>query len=537
MTYPGIDSDHQVDTVAAVHPDYQAMCPAWDTADDVAFGGARAVKAAGRLYLPPLAWVEDAAAKYKAYVLRAVFSNAVLRTRVAIEGQVFRTPPQVVIPSSVLSTDDAEDLLARFAHDGASFEVFARRVFSQVFGMSRAVAVIDVTPAGEPVATLYGAKAMPNWWTAPVEGRVQGVRTIFAEITYEATGSYTRRAVPVRREYLWVLGDPPVEYTRPPSATGYLTVVEHRYVAGAWRMGAPSIPSRRGVTLSTFPVTVINPYDLGYATTEPVLSEMMDVNLSLYRTSADLEHGRHFAGVPAPYVFGVKKGTAIELGSSTFLTSENPAAKAGFIEFTAQGLRALEVAVTEKTLQLVEAGARLFAPQSGGHSTYEAGRLESAADRSIVESVARTVSHGLTLVLAQAIAARAPQAASVEEIRSEITVRLNTDYEPLPLTATDAIRWTEAFLKDGISRETMWEVFQRGGVYPPGWSMAEEHASIAAARVARAAMAPDTMPPGTGSQFGRAPRRTPQGDRRVQGTRDASGESQGSPSRSDGPPA
>jgi hypothetical protein len=528
----------QTDTVDAVHPDYRHMLPAWETAQDVAFGGARAVKAAGQRYLPMLAWREDAHEKYAAYLQRAVFPNAVLRTRVAVEGQVFRVSPRVTIPAAIMAPADADAMLASFAKDGASFEIYARRMFAQVFGMGRAIGVVDITEANDTRALLYGALGMTNWWTADRDGRDAGVQVLFAETLLQPTGRYLRTAIPVRREYLWVEGDPPPAYTRPRHASGYVVVVEHRYLTqgmkSEWVASLPMIPNWRGLTMPDFPVTVVNPYDLGYATTEPPLSEMIDVNLSLYRTSADLEHGRHFAGVPAPYVFGVKKGTTVELGSSTFLTSENANAKAGFIEFSAQGLRALETAVQEKTTQLVEAGARLFARQTGSPATYEAGRLAATADWSIVESVARTVSIGLEYVLAQMIAFRDPNGATTEEIRDQVSVALNTDYEPLPLTATDALRWTEAYLQGGISRETMWEIFQRGGAFPPGWSLVDEMASITTDEATRAQTLAVRGP--QGNRPGRLPGRTPAADRRTAGTRDTTGESQGSPSRSDGQP-
>ena len=527
------------DTVATHHPEYGFMAAIWEETLDVGFGGARAVKAKGVKYLPMLAWKEDAAAKYEAYKQRAICPNAVLRTRISVEGQVFRVEPRIVVDESLLTEKEVVEFLEHFAYDGASFCIYARRVFSQVFGMGRAICVTDTTPQGETRASLYGPIAMTNWWTEELNGQETGVRTVFCEDGYVPTGRWGRRPEKIRREYAWVEGPPPQGYAALPGINGFAAVVEHVYQETSdgpkWVMRAPFVPSVRGTTVSEFPITVINPYDLGYAFTEPPLAEMIDVNLSLYRTSADLEHGRHFAGVPAPYVFGVKRNTQIELGSSTFLTSENPNARAGFIEFTAQGLRALETAVTEKTTQLVESGARLFARQPGtgaSVTTYEAGRLAATADWSIVESVARTTSAGLRQVMAQMIAFR--QRKKVSDVLPLVSVMLNTDYEPLPMNATDALRWTEAEIQGGVSKETQYEIFSRGGVYPPAWSFEKEQASIKKSAADRAALLVTRGP--QGNRPGRMPGRTPEGDRRVTGTRDKKGESQGSPTRSDGQP-
>jgi hypothetical protein len=53
-------------------------------------------------------------------------------------------------------------------------------------------------------------------------------------------------------------------------------------------------PTRRGERLAFIPFTFLGPVSIKPYVAKPPLLDLVDVNLSHYRTSADLEHGRHW---------------------------------------------------------------------------------------------------------------------------------------------------------------------------------------------------------------------------------------------------
>src|SRR5690606_21487091 len=101
-----------------------------------------------------------------------------------------------------------------------------------------------------------------------------------------------------------------------------------RYVQQVWRFddeqkawvkdGSPIFPVRRSVRLDFIPFVFVNASGISAAVSKPPLVDLADVNLSHYRTSADLEHGRHLTALPTPWITGWDgSGGEFRIGSST----------------------------------------------------------------------------------------------------------------------------------------------------------------------------------------------------------------------------
>jgi hypothetical protein len=74
-------------------------------------------------------------------------------------------------------------------------------------------------------------------------------------------------------------------------------------------------PLMNGKPLDFIPFTFLSTDDNTAEVDEPPLIDLVNVNLSHYRTCADLEHGAHFTGLPTPYI--TRRSRRIPRTSST----------------------------------------------------------------------------------------------------------------------------------------------------------------------------------------------------------------------------
>jgi len=91
-----------------------------------------------------------------------------------------------------------------------------------------------------------------------------------------------------------------------------------------WLPGQDVVPMRQGQALTEIPFVFVGPNNSLSSVDRPPLEDLVDVNLSHFRTSADLENGRHWTGVTTPVLAGFKfeAGQEVRLGSSSDLTTD-----------------------------------------------------------------------------------------------------------------------------------------------------------------------------------------------------------------------
>jgi hypothetical protein len=163
--------------VNSTHPDYDARRDEWMQVLDCC-EGARAVRAAGEIYLPKIAGqkVED----YNAYKLRAPFYSATSRTGDAWLGMLTRKPP----------TTETEDSLANFLTDvdqqGTHWANYAETVLWSLIRTARCVTLIDWNESASlPYLTHYEAPDFINWDVARVDGANRLTLAVFREHSSE----------------------------------------------------------------------------------------------------------------------------------------------------------------------------------------------------------------------------------------------------------------------------------------------------------------------------------------------------------------
>lgn len=462
--------------VNATHPHYDAHVPAWEKCRDV-IAGQEKVHAAGTKYLPKLDGqdVDGITGQYDAYRARATFYNATGRTLEGLTGLVFRKPPVVSLPTGM------DEWRKDVTLTGLSLEGFAQTVVDEVVSVNRAGILVDYPRADPTVVTrkqqevkgmkpflkLYTAEQIIDWRIGQVNNKTGLTQVRMTETVWEQDTDDEFEVVAVEqvRQLMLVPRN---------DGSGWIYVVQlwRKDEKGNWiRYGEPMIPTMGGMVMRMIPFVFVNDQDTTWAVRKPVLLDLVNVNLSHYRTTADLEHGAHYCGLPTPYIFGVEPEHAPNaIGPNQIWKSSVHETKAGFVEFTGQGLEALEKRLEKKEQEMASLGARMLAPEKRQAESGEALMIRNSGEHSVLASIANSASDAMRKAL--------EIARDWLRISGEVGFALNTDFVPIPMSPEMLKQLTLAVQGGKISFETYFENLQQGEVIRPDKSADEELAEI-----------------------------------------------------------
>ena len=433
------------------HPDSEEMLAIWEKCEDVREGQI-AVHEAGNIYLPVLSGQSNA--EYQAYKRRAVFYGAMSRTVDAFSGMIMRVPPSVDNQSPYL--DDVT------GHD-CSLAEFTGEVLEEVlvtgFGgilvehspMAKAVTLAQAQAAGaRPYLALFDADSVINW-------RMDGKRItqlILEEEEYIAKSEFEGEEQCFYRVLdLDELGN----YRQ------RKFIEKDKYFV---QVGDDIYPLMNGAYLKEIPF-----FFLGDADELPLLIDLVDLNISHYMTTADLENGCHFTGIPQPWLAGVQlpDGVTLSVGGVNAWVFPDPSAKAQYLEFSGQGLGALEKRLELKEKQMAALGAKMLS-DSVTAETATGASLRSTGEFSVLAQLSDRVGK----VLSRACSFM-HQWAGLQPV----TIKLNTDYLPAKMTPQELQALVAAWQAGGISSMTLFNNLQQGELIANGVTFEEEQAQIA----------------------------------------------------------
>jgi len=453
--------------VTTMHRQYSTVAAKWKRCRD-AYSGSDAVKDAGEAYLPRLGDQTDL--EYKAYKTRALWYGATKRTVQGLSGAVMRKEPAITLKNEELKQD-----LENVTLTGVSLPALTKTVIEETLQVGRCGVLCDMAddaaiPASErrPYWSFYAAEAIKNWHTEIRGGVPVLVKVVLCEeseqqkgmdeFDYECKTQY--RVLRINEQ-----GNYEVQvYTK---AAGAEATKE-----GEWIPGPVTIPQRRGAPLKYIPFVFINPTSVTPDVEDPPLIDLVDVNLSHYLTSADLEHGRHFCGLPTVWATGIPAGTTMKVGSSVVLTASDPLAKFGILEFTGQGLGALEKGLESKEKQMAVLGARLLEQQKSAVESNDTIVTRTAGERSILQSLCQTISQALTQVL------RWHADWKGDTVDDEMVIALNQDFVNAEMPTDLLLALLQAVQSGQISWETFYFNLEKGEITRPGVDAETEKALI-----------------------------------------------------------
>lgn len=422
--------------ITDVHPYYKKYHESWIDCRD-AFEGQRAVKEKGTRYLPSL--TGQTQSEYDAYKERALFYSITSKTLQALTGMALDQEPDLQYP------DRMESYFKE--GDGIKFWELFTRTAQELLLTGRFGVLID-RPAtgGKPYLVLYTTENIMNWHTQD-DGTLDMV--VLREIYLERDAEDPFKIVEKTRFRKLIIQD------------GLLWVSTYQTANGRdFTESVPTNVTNTGVAMDYIPFFCANATGLGIDPVKAPMQDIVDINYSHYRTSADLEHGRHFTGLPTPYVIGAESQSKMHIGSTSAWVIPDASATVGFLEFTGQGLSSLEKALAEKQSQLASLSARLIDNSTRGSEAAETVKLRYLSETSSLKAIVRS---------AQALINRVYKTIAEMEgyDANAVNITLGTNFLDTKLTAAELKAWVEAYLSGGVSKEIYIHALKSGRALPP----------------------------------------------------------------------
>lgn len=483
------------------HPDYDAFARKWKRCRD-AVAGEDAIKAAGTAYLPMLSGQDSS--EYQSYLGRALFYGASERTVQGLVGAVMRRDPS-------FSEDIGPDLtilLDSIGFEDESVVQLFKQALEEVVTVGRCGVYLDSTSNGDnpdPYLTIYFAENILSWRYDVIGGRRQLSMVVLEEVVSRSTPDpfvdesvrqyRVLRVGPVIR--MDDEADLPEELENISEDVFHVEVWESRMVPKTNSIGGrPEDMVQRWVRVEAFvptqwggrpldyiPFVFVNPSGIGSRLEDPPILPLVNVNLSHYRTSADLEHGRHFTALPTAWAAGFDpKSTSMRIGSGIAWISELPDAKAGFLEFTGAGLGHLAAAMREKEAMMAVLGARLLEAQQKDPEAHQTVRLRQQGEQSALASIADAVGEAFS-VLVRWIGEWVGKPLPAAEVKA------NKDFLPIGVDVALLQAMMQAMQAGAVSFDTWFYNLRRLDILPPGRTLEDELSLIQTNPTAAAGLA------------------------------------------------
>lgn len=524
--------------VDTLHEQYAAMIDRWQACRDC-YEGEHAVKGRGDVYLPRLdSHGPGLDAGFGAYVKRAVYFNATGRSVEGLTGAVHQKAPTVKVPK------DVEPYLEDVTLGGESFDMLAQRVTRNDINLGRFGLLVEFPAApkpGEPPPPTaprpymvgYEAEEIINWRTLRIGGDQVLTMVVLRERKEVVEDVFDIDYVIQYR--VLTLTDPGTVNAQYDVAT-YEKQKNEASGQESWVETSRETPMRRGLKLSFIPFVFIGPLGTTPDVQKSPVQDLVDLNLSHYRTMADLQHALHYTALPTPWVsgaFGDSKAPLKIGSSSAWILPQG--GQAGMLQVQG-GFEGLRTDETQKREMMATVGARLL--ESGWHAgapeTAFAVGMRHAGEHATLRTVVQSVEQALKVAL-RWFCWWTSTVATPTDI--EVSVELNKDFFAQQMSATDAVAWTTMVQNGSISMKTAYHNLERGGVTRPGVTVEEEMKDIVAEKKADTALNAELFPdlmanngaPGTpgGPPDPNAPPQppppAPPGTRSVSIQRDASG--------------
>jgi hypothetical protein len=461
------------------NPSYTQRFDAWATIRDC-YDGEATIKAAGEQYLPKLSAHKDP--EYQTYKHRAYFYNAVRRTHRGLHGSLFRKPVEVLLPAPLKSKLD----LGNITQDRQSFDAFVRILGHELLLTGRFGVLADFksSSSDSPYLAGYLAENIYAWRLVTHLDReiVDRVVLLEQELTPTDYGFTSNLLIRILR-----LDPAPTSNGATQAPLVYSqTVLRPNASDTKAEPTTTNIPvSIRGRTLDYIPFVFMNAMDLRAECGPPPLEDIATINVSHYQSTAHLEHGRFYAGMPT-YVTagsahnampgmpdGMTNTSPLTVGPS-FVWELEENAKAWLLEFTGHGLTFLENAVDSKQLQMQSLGGRLISStRRAAAMSDEAWQLLETGDEATLMDVANVCDEGVAQALAYLgdILGAIPPEKVHKPKEAGILVEFNKEFVRSELTARE-LRALQALAERGhIPQDVMYYALREVGVVPIEYSL------------------------------------------------------------------
>lgn len=444
------------------HPDYSSKLSRWARNRD-AYEGEDMVRANAEATLFGPGGLDDA--EFTRYKSRAKWFNATARTVEGLNGLIFQKPPEIQASPQV------EEHLENVTLTGMPAIALASRALSEVQLMGRYGILLDYdNTLFRPYWSGIPCESIINWHESYVGGQPKLVMLVIKEYVDRMSSDYEIERIDRYRlchinpagQYEVILFE---EFTEIANGRRFMTEVE-RY-----------IPTRRLRPLDFIPFQFFGAYDLTPAVAKGPLDDLVNINYSYYRHSADYEQALFLTAMPKWVITGhnLNEGERVPVGSMDAWVFPNPEAKAYLVDFPGQGLGSHERAIEADKQEMATLGARLLEETPGVQETLGAVQLRHSGETGNLKSITNLISRGLTNLLRW----HSWWNGNTENVEDErFSFSLNTDLSTTRLTPQEMQALVGLWQAGAISKRTLFHNLESGEIIPPETTFEDEEALI-----------------------------------------------------------
>lgn len=427
--------------IRSVHPSYPEYKKAAEFCE-VFHEGEWAVKAQGEKLLPRLS--EQTTDKYNAYKDRAIVFGVVPRTVTALIATAFKKAPVFVLPEKL------QYLLNDCTNTGVPLQNFVMRTLQELLVTGRAGILVDMPEVGgNPFFVLYDGDDILNWYEDDIEPFVvlendRLVRKPDDKFAFDEKSGWRELAINENGEYvvnLWELDDRDEEFI------------------------AETIqPLRAGKPLREIPFAPISAFGVEFEPSLPPILPLAQLSQKAYLVSADRMLACHVISIPTPYVAfdGLDTDTFgdLKLGPDAGILLPSGTAKCGFLEFTGQGLGAVEKVESDIRDMMGALGARLLMGQESSSEKATGVRVREEIANSVLTSVLTSLEAAINKVLKLA-------AYWLSVNPDEVYCKLNKELISTNIDANTLNALFTAYQNGSIDLKTLFHNLSEGSYVPP----------------------------------------------------------------------
>ena len=452
--------------------DYLRFSPLWQKARDVV-RGEESVKEKGKTYLPRPSGMDDD--DYRGYKDRAQFFNAAGRTLDGLSGMMNRKPPMVTVPEGL------EKYLENVDGKGHSLNQFVNFCIRENLITNWGGILVDAPKMDGVVSqaeferknlqaylTYYPAESVINWHFN-TDGRQQYIDyVIFKETVEERTSNYATET----KVYHRVCEIDEEGYYKQTLYDDKDEILSEVY------------PQNQNGRYRQIPFFFLSPSGVPDV---PLLNDLINVNLSHYRKSADYENGLHWTGIPTPWVQGVdvdevngKASEPLKLGGCTALYLPSGASM-HYLEFSGSGCSQLAAAMKADEDRMAILGARIISQERNGVEAAETAKIHRAGENSVLAEIAIN----LSIVFRKLLKIYLDWTVGKDIPQKDIDVQINTDYDVSTMSPAELTALVSLWQSGGISKRDLFRNLKDGEIIASDRDFDEMNTEIDEEQMAR----------------------------------------------------
>tara|TARA_R100001086_G_scaffold247256_1_gene181044 strand:+ start:369 stop:1883 length:1515 start_codon:yes stop_codon:yes gene_type:complete len=423
-------------TLASTHPLYTDHLPDWKQMRDT-YKGERRVKSQSTTYLPATSGhIQDGYGgnnadaigyqAYEAYKTRARYHNFVREAVQMAVGMMHNQPPRIELPEAMKNIRSSRN---------EKLEDFLRRInFEQLLtGRVGLMADLPLKPGDgpdQPILSLYGAERIINWDTGATE-------LTFDELNLVVLDESTN----IRKEnFMW---DKETQFR-----VLVLGKADENNPDGVYKQGlftdtgfdesSMITPSYKGRSLEKIPFVILNSIDITAEPDDPVLLDLSNLCLTMYRSDADYRQNLFMQGQDTFVTIGgaFDEDDAVRTGAGARVDLPQ-GGDAKYVGVQSSGLAEQRQALDKLESRAGTMGAQTLDSTSRERESGDSMRQRVAARTADLNQIADAGAAALEEILRTC-------AVWMDEDPEEVKVTANKEFGEMPLTGQTMVEMATA---------------------------------------------------------------------------------------------